>query len=40
MTVDPANASLETEVAWTTFTRAEDIPDWIPKAYIDTYRGA
>lgn len=35
MTVDPGATSLE----WTEFTRAEDIPNWISKAYTDTYRG-
>ena len=39
MTVDPGATSLHGALAWTTFTRAEDIPDWISKAYTDTYRG-
>ncbi len=24
---------------WTAFTKMSDIPEWIPKAYIETYRG-
>jgi glutamate dehydrogenase len=35
MTVDPRTTSLP----WTTFTRTEDIPEWIFKAYTDAYRG-
>jgi len=25
--------------AWTSFTRSSDIPDWVSKAYIESYRG-
>jgi glutamate dehydrogenase len=39
MTVDPPATSLQGGVDWTTFTRDEDVPDWITKAYADTYRG-
>ncbi|HZU48944.1 MAG TPA: NAD-glutamate dehydrogenase, partial [Mycobacterium sp.] len=39
MTVDPPATSLQGGVDWTTFTRDEDVPDWITKAYTDTYRG-
>ncbi|GFG75285.1 NAD-glutamate dehydrogenase [Mycobacterium botniense] len=35
MTVDRRATGLQ----WTTFTRTEDIPDWIVKAYIESYRG-
>ncbi len=37
MTIDPG-AKQDVE-AWTTFTASADIPDWISKAYIDSYRG-
>ncbi|GAB1816190.1 NAD-glutamate dehydrogenase [Mycobacterium sp. MUNTM1] len=37
MTIDPgARQDLE---PWTTFTRQQDIPEWISKAYIESYRG-
>lgn len=38
MTLDPG----ATHVAepWTTFTQGADVPDWISKAYIDSYRGS
>ncbi len=37
MTIDPgAKQDLE---PWTTFTKQQDIPDWIAKAYIESYRG-
>ncbi len=37
MTIDPgAKQDLE---PWTAFTRQQDIPDWIAKAYVETYRG-
>ena len=37
MTIDPgANQLAE---PWTSFTESPDIPDWISKAYIDSYRG-
>ena len=37
MTIDPgAKQALK---PWTTFTEQQDIPDWIAKAYIETYRG-
>ncbi len=37
MTIDPgAKQDLE---PWTTFTQQQDIPDWIAKAYIESYRG-
>ena len=37
MTIDPgAKQGLE---PWTTFTRQQDIPEWISKAYIESYRG-
>src|SRR6516162_5045455 len=37
MTIDPgAKQDLK---PWTTFTKREDIPDWIAKAYIESYRG-
>jgi glutamate dehydrogenase len=38
MTVDPGSTSLHGGVAWTEFSAAEDIPDWISKAYADTYQ--
>ncbi|QLL05916.1 NAD-glutamate dehydrogenase [Mycobacterium vicinigordonae] len=38
MTIDP-EARLQA-AAWTTFTRSEDIPDWISKAYADSYRSS
>ncbi len=37
MTIDPgAKQDLK---PWTTFTRGEDIPDWLSNAYIESYRG-
>jgi glutamate dehydrogenase len=37
MTIDPgAKQKLK---PWTTFTDAQDIPDWISTAYIESYRG-
>ncbi len=37
MTIDPgAKQGLK---PWTTFTQQQDIPDWIAKAYIESYRG-
>jgi glutamate dehydrogenase len=37
MTIDPgAKQDLK---PWTTFTKSEDIPDWIANAYIESYRG-
>ncbi|HWT48246.1 MAG TPA: hypothetical protein VN255_06575, partial [Mycobacterium sp.] len=37
MTIDPgAKQDLK---PWTTFTRSEDIPDWVANAYIESYRG-
>ena len=37
MTIDPG-ARQET-TPWTTFAQSCDIPDWISKAYIESYRG-
>src|ERR1700730_9955810 len=37
MTIDPG--AKQHVAAWTSFTQSSDIPDWISKAYIDTYRG-
>nr|WP_128618546.1 NAD-glutamate dehydrogenase [Mycobacterium lepraemurium] len=37
MTIDPrAQQDLK---PWTTFTRQQDIPEWISKAYVESYRG-
>ncbi len=37
MTIDPgAKQDLK---PWTAFTKSEDIPDWIARAYIESYRG-
>jgi len=37
MTIDPgAEQDLK---PWTTFTQQQDIPDWISRAYIESYRG-
>src|SRR6202000_1078205 len=37
MAVDPgAQQDLQ---PWTAFTQRQDIPDWTPPAYIETYRG-
>lgn len=37
MTIDPgAKQDLK---PWTTFTQPQDVPDWIAKAYIESYRG-
>ncbi len=37
MTIDPG--AKQDVKPWTTFTKSEDIPDWITRAYIDSYRG-
>jgi len=37
MTID-SGAMQETK-PWTSFAKAADIPDWISKAYIESYRG-
>lgn len=37
MTIDPG--AKEDVAAWTTFTRGAEIPDWVSKAYRDSYRG-
>jgi glutamate dehydrogenase len=37
MTIDPG-AKQDVE-PWTTFAQSADIPDWISKAYIESYRG-
>src|SRR5271166_3186375 len=37
MTIDPGAKQLAEP--WTSFTQSPDIPDWISKAYIDSYRG-
>jgi glutamate dehydrogenase len=37
MTIDPGAKQLAEP--WTSFTQSMDIPDWISKAYIDSYRG-
>jgi glutamate dehydrogenase len=37
MTIDPG--AKQDVAPWTTFTRSADIPDWISKAYINSYRG-
>jgi glutamate dehydrogenase len=37
MTIDPG--AKQDVGAWTTFTQSDDIPDWISKAYLDSYRG-
>ena len=37
MTIDPGARQLVQP--WTSFTQSPDIPDWISKAYIDSYRG-
>jgi glutamate dehydrogenase len=39
MTGRPRAASLQRGVDWTKFAKAEDIPEWISKAYTDTYQG-
>ena len=38
MTVDPESTVRATD-DWTAFDRVEDVPDWIIKAYTDSYRG-
>jgi glutamate dehydrogenase len=38
MTVDP-RSTVQATADWTAFARVEDIPDWISKAYTDSYRG-
>ncbi|OBF82873.1 NAD-glutamate dehydrogenase [Mycobacterium sp. 852002-51163_SCH5372311] len=37
MTIDPR--ARHEVAAWTSFTQSSDIPDWISKAYIESYRG-
>ncbi|SOJ56296.1 NAD-specific glutamate dehydrogenase [Mycobacterium simulans] len=37
MTIDP-RATQDVE-PWTTFNQSRNVPDWISKAYIDSYRG-
>ena len=37
MTID--SGAKQDTTPWTTFTKASDIPDWISKAYIESYRG-
>ena len=37
MTIDPG--AKEDVAAWTTFTHGADIPDWVSKAYRESYRG-
>ncbi|OBA78490.1 NAD-glutamate dehydrogenase [Mycobacterium sp. 1164966.3] len=37
MTIDPR--ARHEVAAWTSFTHSSDIPDWISKAYIESYRG-
>ena len=37
MTID-SGARQETK-PWTSFTKLPDIPDWVSKAYIESYRG-
>ncbi len=37
MTIDPG--AKQAAEPWTTFTQGQEIPDWISKAYIDSYRG-
>src|SRR5258708_6547329 len=32
-------SSLQGAMDWTTFAKPEDVPEWIPKAYADTYQG-
>ncbi|HXY65351.1 MAG TPA: NAD-glutamate dehydrogenase [Mycobacterium sp.] len=39
MTGQRGSTSLQGAVDWTTFAKSEDIPDWISKAYTDTYQG-
>jgi len=39
MTVDPGSTSLQGSVDWAKFTDSDDIPEWISKAYADTYQG-
>jgi glutamate dehydrogenase len=39
MTGQRGSTSLQGAVDWTTFAKPEDIPDWISKAYTDTYQG-
>lgn len=38
MTVDPRATGVHNAVDWTTFASPEQIPDWISKAYADTYQ--
>jgi glutamate dehydrogenase len=37
MTID--SGAKQDTTPWTTFTKASDIPDWISRAYIESYRG-
>jgi glutamate dehydrogenase len=37
MTIDPR--ARHEVAAWTSFTQSSDIPEWISKAYIESYRG-
>src|SRR6202021_448222 len=39
MTVDPGSTSLQGSVDWAKFTDSDDVPEWISKAYADTYQG-
>lgn len=38
MTIDPG--ARDDVAAWSTFTQRSGIPDWVSKAYIDSYRGS
>ena len=37
MTIDPG--AKQDFKPWTTFSKSDDIPDWIANAYIESYRG-
>ena len=37
MTIDPG--AREDVAAWATFTQSAGVPDWVAKAYLDSYRG-
>jgi hypothetical protein len=37
MTGHRGSTSLQGSVGWTKFAKPEDIPDWISKAYADSY---
>ncbi len=39
MTGHRGSTSLQGAVDWTKFAQPDDIPDWISKAYTDTYQG-